>query len=213
MISSVPTAVVTNVRFFSLINFASSIWESNINIYQQVTHRPETTSSAVARRTQIVIMCPFKILFVSQYLNNRSADFQTVDNFGKASSISSSSYLQLDSVLILGRENWLQVGLSSSTDHINGWVRWRLSRVRRLASSFSSLFSSLFVTTSFMRQSYISRTENDLTRNHQIWRHYILPVGSYRCSTRKLTSWWGSAKRDVTHHTATVVYNTSYHLF
>ena len=31
--------------------------------------------------------------------------------------------------------------------------------------------------------------------------------------TRKPTNWWGSAKRDVTNPTATVVYNTCYHLF
>ena len=32
-------------------------------------------------------------------------------------------------------------------------------------------------------------------------------------STRKPTNWWGSAKRDVTHPTATVIYNTCHHLF
>ena len=31
--------------------------------------------------------------------------------------------------------------------------------------------------------------------------------------TRKPTNWWGSAKRDVAHPTATVVYNTCYNLF
>ena len=31
--------------------------------------------------------------------------------------------------------------------------------------------------------------------------------------TRKSTNWWGSLKRDVTHPTATFVYNTCYHLF
>ena len=31
--------------------------------------------------------------------------------------------------------------------------------------------------------------------------------------TRKPTNWWGSAKRDVSHPTATVVNNTCYHFF
>ena len=31
--------------------------------------------------------------------------------------------------------------------------------------------------------------------------------------TRRPTNWWGSAKRDVTHPTATVVYNACHHLF
>ena len=37
--------------------------------------------------------------------------------------------------------------------------------------------------------------------------------GKMQLITRKPTNWWGQCKRDVTHPTATVVYNTSYHLF
>ena len=43
----------------------------------------------------------------------------------------------------------------------------------------------------------------------QVWRPY-LQKDVDALETRKPTSWWGSAKRDVTHPTATVVYNTKY---
>ena len=36
--------------------------------------------------------------------------------------------------------------------------------------------------------------------------------GRLNDSTRRPTNWWSSAKRDVTHTTATLVYNTCYHL-